>query len=560
MSDSKRAAQKRARSPSPRGRRGPSAGPELGTPGSALRSAASPKFSPAPEGSHPQVWGDAAVPAFLPRWLWGFLASAVLAFCVDSWAGAFAGWNDEGIHRYVASRIAEGEALYRDVHSARPPFVIGSLALLLLLGLPNLWAAKLLVLGTHLGTAGLLFWGGSRLFSARAAACAAAFYLFSAQTLARSAYTGIQWVAFGGALLVCFALMGRARAAGLAAAFALACGQHAAVLAGLVPLVFFWRGGVSAWREVVRYGLWALAPLAIVYGGAFYLGGDALFHDLVGKHLYHVTGGKTSSQLDWWLALFGWDDSWLYALALLGLLLPRKGANPDPIRPLFLMAVAHLAVVVAMSGGLILYVFPSLPLFAWAAGAGADRTWLRFETGGGLWRRMGLRWVAVVLSIMLIVFGFSRARHMLEARDNESYALVPSLRYLELSRLQKLTAVEDVAIFARALPEDQTLFGYPTLVSAVALEAGRRVAGDLADLAPRWFQTGTVRREDVIATIEADQVGLFVSHKHGIDRGLQGYLSRCYEKPAVVPRVRGDGHGIPDLYVFRHKEGPRPCL
>ena len=561
MSNPKRAARRKSpRSTSLRGRRGAIAGSEPGTPNPVPRLAASLQVSPASERTPSWMGGGAAIPAFLPLGLWGIWAVVALAYLSYGWAGAFAGWSDEAIHRYVATRVAAGEILYRDVSSARPPFVILSLAFLLKLGLPSLLAAKLLVMGTHLGTAALLWLGGQRLFSPRAAALSSIFYLLSAQTLARSDYTGIQWVAFGGTLLVYLALRQRPHASGIAAGIALACGQHVAVLAGLAPLLFLWRGGWAAWRDVLRYALSALAVLVVVFGSAFFLGGEALFHDLVGKHLYHVTQSKTSSGLDWWIALFAWDDLWLYALVGFGAFATRPRGQKDNARALFVLAGAHLAVVMWMSGGLILYVFPSLPLFAWVAGVGAHRLWTRFETPQGIWRKASWRWGCVGALGLSMLLGFGQARGMLETRDKESYSLLPHLRYLELSRLQKLSAVDDVATYARALPQGETVFGYPTLVSAVALASGRRVAGELADLAPRWFRTGAVKPEDVIAAIEADQVGLFVSHKHGIDRGLEGYLSRCYEKPNVVPRVSGDGNGIPDLYVFRHKEGARPCL
>jgi hypothetical protein len=89
------------------------------------------------------------------------------------------------------------------------------------------------------------------------------------------------------------------------------------------------------------------------------------------------------------------------------------------------------------------------------------------------------------------------------------------------------------------------------------LRSHRRIAGELADLAPRWIRMGLVERHEIVNTIESDKVGVFITPKLFFlnDRFFRSYLARCYQKPQRFPRATGQGHGIPDIYVFPHRTG-----
>lgn len=83
---------------------------------------------------------------------------------------------------------------------------------------------------------------------------------------------------------------------------------------------------------------------------------------------------------------------------------------------------------------------------------------------------------------------------------------------------------------------------------------GRRMAGELADLAPRWFHTGATSRREVVERIEADGVDVFVSPRwfYLRDRFFRRYLAACYTKPRIYDRLAGSG--LPRIFVFRHRE------
>jgi len=219
------------------------------------------------------------------------------------------------------------------------------------------------------------------------------------------------------------------------------------------------------------------------------------------------------------------------------------------------LAAAHLTTVTAMTGGLILYAFPAVPLVSLLAGDGLVRL-VRWARSGVAWPRRGLV-VAAALTIALAM-SWHVARQRYRERDHRVYSPFPYVRQVQMSRLQRLTVTSRVAeLVTPRLREGDTLSGYPTLASAVALELNRRLAGELADLAPRWMQLGLVSRESVIERIEADHVRVFVAQAGSLEANptFKGYLARCYEPPQVIERTRGEGGGIPRVNVFVHVDG-----
>ena len=56
----------------------------------------------------------------------------------------------------------------------------------------------------------------------------------------------------------------------------------------------------------------------------------------------------------------------------------------------------------------------------------------------------------------------------------------------------------------------ETIFGDSIIANLVALKTGRRVAANLADLDPVWFQIGVLSRKDIVDKIEADHVTYFI--------------------------------------------------
>jgi hypothetical protein len=131
-----------------------------------------------------------------------------------------------------------------------------------------------------------------------------------------------------------------------------------------------------------------------------------------------------------------------------------------------------------------------------------------------------------------------------------------------MARLQKLDVANDVVAQLSALPKNSSLFGFPTIVSAVALAGGWRVAGELADLAPRWIEQGTISREHITSSIEQDGVAAVVTPPWMLvkDPYFKAYLASCYDKPTTLRRRVGrPGQGIPDILIYRHNENGYPC-
>src|SRR5262249_13812533 len=160
--------------------------------------------------------------------------------------------------------------------------------------------------------------------------------------------------------------------------------------------------------------------------------------------------------------------------------------------------------VMLMASGQILYVYPVIPLLAVAAGrilALLAAALLDADARGPIGGRPA--GALVVLTAVLAIAGWYGSSATFGMRGPPTYAVLRQERYLEMRRLSQPVVVDTIAAaIDRSGRPGGTVFGHPTIASLVALRTGRRVAGDLADLDPRWFLAGSVAREDVVRRIE----------------------------------------------------------
>jgi hypothetical protein len=481
----------------------------------------------------------------------------------------FSSWTDENVHVYVARRVSEGLVLYRDIDSARPPLVILPLAALMRLGLAPLLAARTMVVLGTLATAVVIFVGARRLFSLRAALVAVALYLLAPESIARPQYTGIHLVQLGSTLSLVLALLGRPLGAGAVFGLALGAGQHSVIIGGLAGLWSTYRER----RQGVLFAAGFVGAMVVVFGVARLLGGQHLWENLIARHLYHLGGPALAEKTDFGMFLAAWlgDHLLIFALAAAALFGPQE--NPGDaslpqrraiaVRVLVAAVVLHLAVVLVMSGAQFLYVIPTFSLICLLAGAGADQIigWVAKAAAGDRLMRAG---GAAVGSVAVMLLGWKIAQDEQKTSFLPVLPLFPYTRSAELVHVQKLDVIKTIARdLNRKLAPGETLFGHPPVVALTALESGHRVAGELADLAPRWIEQKIVTPAFVISKIEGDGVGAVVTPLWQLVQNPQfrAYLATCYERPERYPRpAGGDGRGIPDLYVFLRKKAARPCL
>jgi hypothetical protein len=487
----------------------------------------------------------------------------------------FYSWTDEQIHFYVAHRMAEGAVLYRDIDSARPPLVVFPITWLIRMGCSPLLAGRAMVLGIQLATAGLLLWGGWHLASRRAGAVAALLFLTSPEVFSRIHYTGIQLVALTVSACVLFSLRAQPLRAGLFFGLSLAADQHGLVVCGIVALLTVVRRP----RDAFPFAMGALIICAIVFGGVWAMGGRHLWESLVGIHLHHLRVGQGVGA-QFWEKFTPWhyEHGYLFvgaglAIVLLGLRRAEVGSgDPRPpssrvVRVLLLVVGAHIAVVLAMAEAVFLYVVVIAPMLTLLAGIGFDATvaWWRQRsqlTQVRAPRASRLMLGGAVAVAALTAGGWAAARSHREGLDDRHYSFWPHVLHGQVERLQQL----DVAlrgISESMLPKDGTIFGDPTIVTALALHSGRRVSGELADLNPGWIEAGTVRREEVVSRIERDGVAAVITPPWGLvqDPYFKSYLFSCYEKPKpFFPPQSGPGEGLaPFILVFTHLDSTTPC-
>ena len=153
------------------------------------------------------------------------------------------------------------------------------------------------------------------------------------------------------------------------------------------------------------------------------------------------------------------------------------------------------------------------------------------------------------------------ARSHRERLDERQYSYLPQVLHGELSTFQRLDVAQLIAKNSM-LPKDGTIFGDPTIVSAVALHSGMRVSGELVDLNPSWIEAGVIRREDIVSRIERDGVSAIITPPWFLvqDPYFRSYLIACYEKPMAFPPPEGaPGEGLPVILVFPHNKNASPC-
>lgn len=503
-----------------------------------------------------------------------FLTAAVAALVWNQHALFFYSWTDEQIHFYVARRLSEGAVLYRDIDSARPPLVLLPLAWLIKMGLTPLLAGRAMVVGSQLATAGLLFWGGWRLVSGRAGFLAALLFLTSPEVFDRAHFTGIQMAALTTAACALFSLREQPFRSGLFFGLTLATDQHGLVVCGIVAVLTLIRHP----RDSIRFVAGALFVSLVVFGGVWFVGGRHLWGSLFGIHTFHFRMGE-GSNLQFWEKFTPWlyEHAYLFVGAVLGLLLvglgraQNKGGDPPKtsrrtVRFLHVVVGVHIAVVMAMTDAAFLYIVVVAPLVTLLAAIGFDvavARWSEQVQSSRLQSRRVLQLMLVGASAGLAVTatGWTAARAYRENLDQRQYSFWPHILHGQLARFQRLDIAQRVAKDS-VLPKVGTIFGDPTIVSAVALLDGRRVSGELADLNPTWLEAGTVRREDVVSRIEHDGVAAIITSPWFIAQSsyFRSYVMACYDLPKIFsPPDSGPGSGLFDILVYPHKRGEGPC-
>jgi hypothetical protein len=213
-----------------------------------------------------------------------------------------------------------------------------------------------------------------------------------------------------------------------------------------------------------------------------------------------------------------------------------------------------------MGGGLILYVHPAFPLLALLSGAGVQHLAEHLNRQKG---KTALLSVAIIGSILIVVtvtawhvssFRFSK-------RDQQEYSIFPHVRYFQMARLQRPIVADKISSYIEMASDYKSkIFGHPTITTLVALKSERHIACEFADLDPAWIKMGIISRESIVECIEKDNVQFYISPAWFliIDPYFKKYLQQCYKPPIIFPREPGSG--IPRIFVFKHLEGPTPCI
>ena len=323
-------------------------------------------------------------------------AAAVVALIWKHSTVFFYSWTDEQIHLYVAHRMTQGAVLYRDIDSARPPLVLFPLAWLMKIGVSPLLAGRALVVGIQLATAGLLLWGGWRLASWRAGALAALLFLTSPEVFARVHYTGIQLVALTASACVLFSLRGQPFRAGLFLGLSLAADQHGLVVGGIVAVLTVARRP----RDAFPFALGALIVCAIVFGGVWAMGGRHLWGSLIGIHssifasarASLLSSGTTSRRGSTSTSTCSWAPDWRRFCWRAVANRWRSDDQPPSsrdVRVLLAVVAAHIAVVLALSGAVFLYIVVIAPLLTLLAAMGFDAAVARWSPRASFAPRLG---------------------------------------------------------------------------------------------------------------------------------------------------------------------------
>jgi hypothetical protein len=344
----------------------------------------------------------------------------------------------------------------------------------------------------------------------------------------------------------------------------LAADQHGLVVGGIVAVLTVARRP----RDALPFTLGALIVCAIVFGGVWAMGGRHLWGSLVGIHLFHLRVGQGVGG-QFWNSFTPWiyEHVYLFVGAGLALALLARGRNQvtssdqrspssRDVRVLLAMVAAHIAIVLALSGAVFLYVVVIAPLLALVAAMGFDAAVARWRPG-----RSRLLWSGGVVVVALTAGGWAAARSHREALDERQYSFWPHVLHGQVSRTQQLDPVRWVGSDS-VLPKQGTIFGDPTIASFLALHSGLRVSGELADVNPSWLEAGTVKGEEIVSRIERDGVAAVITPPFGLaqDPSFKSYLLACYAKPQpFFPPESGPGERLPFILVFTHLRNNTPC-
>ena len=332
-------------------------------------------------------------------------------------------------------------------------------------------------------------------------------------------------------------------------------------------------------RAALAFAAGAIVVSVVVFGGVWAAGGRHLWRSLVGIHLYHLRLGQGVGA-QFWEQFKPWvyEHGYLFVGAALAVVLSKKPpaegpTDPRPIRApasgvrvVALVIVAHVAVVLALAEAVFLYVVVIAPLLALLAGMGFDAAITRWRKPGRSSQARPLHASRRVLAgtvavVTLTIGGWWAASSQREGLDGREYSFWPHRLHAQVTRTLELDPVVQ-EISESLLPTNGTIFGDPTIVSALALRSGLRVSAELADLNPNWLEAGAIKSEDVVSRIESDGVAAVIGPPFGLVQNpyFKSYLFACYEKPKpFFPPESGPGEALPFLLVFTHAQGRGPC-
>jgi len=488
-------------------------------------------------------------------------------------------WSDENIHAYTAGRVAAGEVLYRDVHTARPPLAILPVSAVIALGVGPFAATRIILVLANLLAGIVVLWWAKRAYGRAAGTAACLLFLLSAGIAGEYSYTGMQVVVCCTTAMLAATWAGRSTFAGFAAGAAICAGQHAFPLVVVALLHELSRGR----RRVIAFLAGAAATVALVLLPFVLASPSGVWRDLVSHHLYHTEAAVDEQIARLHPHLFLWilDNAPLFFFALAALAVPsaflhgwpprraaagRNGSDPA----LFLVAavLAQTVAVFGIRGGIVMYLWPVLPLLAVLSARffspGEFATSLAATEGDSIGTALAKfgreRWLVAGCGLVVVLVSWDAARERNERHDDRPYSFLPVARATETAEMQRMTVADQIADAVQRSPaRERPIFGHSTLVAVVALRTGRRIAGGWGDFDPRWFVVGAEDRAAVARRLEEERVEFFLAPNWFFlkDPFMQAYLRRCYRPPVEFPRL--DGSGIPRMFLFTHRAGPGPC-
>ena len=512
----------------------------------------------------------------------------------------FDSWSDENINLYVAKAVADGYTLYGDIPSSRPPMAIFPVAVLIKFGLTPLGAGRTVVFLTIITTGIALWYLGKKFWGDWAGLTASLLFLLGPAAAHRTTFTGIGLVALWCLLMVGFILLKKPRWSGLFAAMAVTTGQHSVILIGAAFVLSILLLG----RQFYRFVLPFLVLTAFIFLFVYFAGGHDVFQYLVGHHLYHVDHTVTVNKGDLGRSMNIWLLENLYLWLLIFISLAREilgrgyeGTREildyvanwpflkylrDPTWVFLILVLGHLLAVFTMKGGIVLYVYPAIPLLALISGRGAVHLtqWRSPEEPieepkkGKKQKRsrksqeqkpavphvaVGLLWAWIVV---LSLIGFKSASMSIGQKQDTRFSFWPHFRFIAQRQASRPDVAFQIAEYIGPKTErnfQETIWGDSIIASLVAIKTDRRVAANLADFDPVWLQTGILTQKDIVDKIEKDRVTYLIlgNWHNAAENYLTNYIKQCYHPPhkfSQLPNSR-----VPSLYVFRHREN-RPCL